>query len=67
MHNYFIVIRKGNEMRGTLRTLIGFVIVFGAVGGIDNSTDSELLLLVGIASAGMLLMFSGVKAMKEIS
>jgi len=54
-------------MRGTLRTLVGFVIVFGAVGGIDNASDSELLLLAGIASVGMLLMFSGVKAMKEIS
>jgi len=54
-------------MRGTLRTLIGFVIVFGCVGGIDNATDSELLLLAGIAAIGMMLMFSGVKAMKEIS
>jgi hypothetical protein len=54
-------------MRGTIRILVGLLVVFGTVGGIDNSTDSELLLLVGIASVGMLLMFSGVKAMKELS
>jgi hypothetical protein len=45
---------------------VGFMIVFGAVGGMDNSTDSELFMLAGIASAGMMLMLSGLKAMKEI-
>ena len=54
-------------MRGTIRALIGFLLVFGSAGGIDNATDSELLLLAGIAAMGMMLMFSGVKAMKEIS
>ena len=53
-------------MRGTIRTLVGFFIVFGSVGGIDNASDSELFLLAGIASVGMMLMLSGVKAMKEI-
>ena len=46
---------------------VGFMIVFGAVGGMDNSTDSELFMLAGIASAGMMLMLSGLKAMKEIA
>ncbi len=54
-------------MRGTIRIFVGLLVVFGAVGGLDNASDSDLLLLAGIASAGMLLMFSGVKAMKEIS
>jgi hypothetical protein len=54
-------------MRGTIRTVLGFFIVFGCVGGIDNATDSELLLLAGITAIGMLLMLSGVKAMKELS
>ena len=53
-------------MRGTLRTLVGFFIVFGSVGGLDNATDSELFLIAGFAAIGMMLMLSGVKAMKEI-
>ena len=54
-------------MRGSIRMFVGFMLVFGSVGGMDSSTDSELLMLAGIASAGMLLMLSGVKAMKEIA
>jgi hypothetical protein len=46
---------------------VGFMLVFGAVGGMDTCTDMELFALAGIASAGMLLMLSGVKAMKEIA
>ena len=53
-------------MKGSIRLVVGFLIVFGAVGGMDNSTDSELFMLTGIASVGLLIMLSGVKAMKEI-
>ena len=54
-------------MRGSIRLIVGLLVVFGAVGGIDNASDSDLFLLCGIASAGMLLMLSGLKASKEIS
>lgn len=53
-------------MSGSIRMFAGFMLVFGAVGGMDNSTDSELFMLTGIASVGLLIMLSGVKAMKEI-
>jgi len=53
-------------MRGSIRMFVGFMLVFGSVGGMDNSTDSDLLLLLGTAIIGMVLMLSGLKAMKEI-
>ena len=51
-------------MKGSIRAITGFLVAFGAVGGMDNSTDSQLLVLVGIAAIGLALMASGVKAMK---
>jgi hypothetical protein len=51
-------------MSGFIRAFVGFLVVFGAVGGMDTSTDSDLLMLVGIAIAGLLVMASGVFAMK---
>lgn len=51
-------------MKGSIRAITGLLIAFGAVGGMDNSTDSQLVLLVGIAAVGLALMASGVKAMK---
>jgi hypothetical protein len=53
-------------MRGSGRILVGLLIVFGSVGGLDNAADSELMLLTGLAGLGMLLMVSGIKAMKDI-
>ena len=52
-------------MSGSIRALVGFLMVFGAAGGVDTATDSELFLIAGIASAGVMLMMSGIKAMKE--
>jgi len=51
-------------MSGSIRAFVGFLVVFGAVGGMDTSTDSDLLMLVGIAIAGLLVMASGIFAMK---
>ena len=42
-----------------IRFVIGFLIVFGAVGGIDTATDSQLLVLVLVAAAGLGLMAAG--------
>lgn len=53
-------------MRGSIRAFIGLFIVFGAVGGIDNATDGDLLLTTTIAVVGLFIMYSGVRAMKEI-
>jgi hypothetical protein len=46
------------------RVGIGFLIVFGAVGGMEDPT-APLALLVGIAVLGLTLMYYGVKAIKE--
>jgi hypothetical protein len=43
-----------------IRFLIGFLMVFGAVGGIDNaSPEQSLLPLIGCAVVGLLLMWWG--------
>ena len=52
-------------MRGSIRGVVGLLVVFGAVGGIDNATDAQLIPLCLIAAAGLALMASGVKAMKD--
>jgi hypothetical protein len=49
-------------MRGSIRALVGFLIVFGAVGADDSA---PLYLIVGIAVIGLAIMASGVSAMKE--
>jgi hypothetical protein len=53
-------------MSGSIRALVGFLMVFGSAGGVDTATDSELLLIAGIVSAGFMLMVSGINAMKEV-
>lgn len=42
-----------------IRFVIGFLIVFGAAGGIDTATDSELIALVLVAAVGLGLMSAG--------
>lgn len=44
-----------------IRTVIGFLLVFGAVGGIDNATDAQLPALLFIALLGLLSMMFGVQ------
>ena len=52
-------------MRGSIRMLVGFLIVFGAVGTIEVNPDADLLVQMIVAGAGLALMFSGVNAMRE--
>lgn len=56
-YNKSIKSNKGHKM---IRTVIGFLMVFGAVGGMDNATDMQLLPLVAIAAIGMVSMYFGV-------
>jgi hypothetical protein len=53
-------------MKGSIRTLIGLIIVIGAAGGLDNATDAQLIPLVAIAGLGLYAMYSGVKAMNTL-
>lgn len=64
-YTYCINIEKDIIMRGSIRAILGLLVVFASVGGIDNATDSQLLILVPVALVGCLIMASGVSAMKE--
>lgn len=44
-----------------IRTVIGFLLVFGAVGGMDNAADAQLPALIFIAMLGLLSMMFGVQ------
>jgi hypothetical protein len=54
-------------MRGSIRMIVGFLIVFGAVGSIEIDPNANLMLEMILAGAGLALLFSGVNAMKENS
>jgi len=54
-------------MRGSIRVIVGLLVVFGVAGGIDNATDSQLLTLLVFAALGLGLMASGTSAMKQYS
>jgi len=51
-------------MRGSIRVIVGLLIVFGAVGGIDAGND--LLPCVVAAVLGLFVMNSGVRAMEKV-
>ncbi len=48
-----------------IRVIVGLLIVFGAVGGMDNATDAELLPLVAIAALGLVSMYFGVQKVNK--
>ncbi len=50
-------------MKGSIRMAVGFLAVFGAVGGIE--TGGDLAALVAVAACGLILAYSGVRAMKK--
>jgi hypothetical protein len=49
-----------------IRFIVGLFVVFGAVGGMDNATDGELLPLLGVALVGLALMYFGTEKMKQM-
>lgn len=56
---------KGVAMKGSIRLVVGFLIVFGAVGGLDNP-ENPVLAGIALAVVGLGLMYSGVKAMERV-
>ena len=52
------------KMKGSIRSMVGFLIAYGAVGGME--TGSDLLTCVVVAAAGLLIMASGVFAMRNV-
>jgi len=49
-----------------IRTIVGFFLVFGAVGGMDNGTDAELPYQIALAAVGLLIMYFGVRKMEKL-
>jgi hypothetical protein len=48
-----------------IRLVLGFLIVFGAVGGMDNGTDAELPYQIALALTGLTLMYFGSEKVKN--
>jgi len=51
-------------MRGSIRSLIGFLIVFGVVGGLD-ANSIEIWQAMPAAIIGLLIMYWGVSSMNR--
>lgn len=49
-------------MKGSIRFIIGLLVVYGAVGTLDVDPEANLLVQTMAAVAGLLLMLSGVLA-----
>ena len=52
-------------MKGSIRFVVGLMLTFGAVGGMENGTDAELPIQLAIAVVGLLVMYSGSRALKD--
>ena len=52
-------------MKGSIRASLGFLVVFGAVGSLDNGPSDSLVVPILLAICGLAVMYSGVLAMKE--
>lgn len=52
-------------MRGSIRAIVGLLVVFGVAGALDTASDSQLLTLIVVAAAGLGFMASGVSAMND--
>jgi len=54
-----------SDMSGSIRAGVGFMMVFGAVGGLDADPAADLLTLTLVAIVGLAVMASGVLAMTK--
>lgn len=52
-------------MKGSIRFIVGFLVVFGVGGALDSASDSQLLILLIVAAFGLGLMASGSAALKD--
>ena len=50
-----------------IRAILGFLMVFGAVGGMDNATDAQLIPLMLTAIIGLTLMYFGVEKINRLN
>ena len=61
----FVQLIKRSKMRGSVIMLVSFLIVFGAVGGIEMNPDADLLTLMMVAIGGLIGMLIGVSVIRE--
>ena len=54
-------------MKGSIRMAIGFLLVFGSVGGMDVGPAEDFYYQLAGAVVGLGLMFSGVRAMNRFN
>jgi hypothetical protein len=52
-------------MRGSIRAIVGFFIMYGAVGSMDYDPSASVLLATLLALCGAGIMYSGVRAMNK--
>ena len=52
-------------MKGSIRLAVGFLLVFGAVGGMDAGPTEYFYVQILTAVIGLMIMFFGVKAMNN--
>lgn len=50
-------------MAGSIRSFVGFILVFGAVGGLDAGSD--LASCIALSAIGLAVLASGVSAMNR--
>jgi len=60
-----MMIKKEFEMKGSIRIIVGFLIVFGAVGNLDFDPSASPLTQGLIALVGLAIMASGANAAKR--
>jgi len=53
-------------MQGSIRLVVGLILVFGAVGGLDYGSDMDCVILTIIAMAGLGMMYSGIRASEKL-
>jgi hypothetical protein len=59
------MMNKEMYMKGSIRMLTGLLLAFGAVGTLEYDMNASVLLQLAIAAAGLALMYSGIRAMKQ--
>jgi hypothetical protein len=52
-------------MQGSIRLAVGFLLVFGAVGGMDTGPTEYFYVQILTAVIGLMIMYFGVKAMNN--
>lgn len=52
-------------MKGSIRVVLGMLIVFGAVGTMDVDPEANLVVQTALAVVGLIIAFSGVRAMRQ--